>query len=40
MKGYVAQKGSRWYAVIYDGLIPLPVVTLSSGSSGCGRRWR
>ena len=23
MKGYVAQKGNRWYAVIYDGLDPV-----------------
>src|SRR5207253_2807038 len=23
MKGYVAQKGRRWYAVIYDGLDPV-----------------
>ena len=23
MKGYVAQKGDRWYAVIYDGLDPV-----------------
>ena len=23
MKGYVARKGDRWYAVIYDGLDPV-----------------
>jgi hypothetical protein len=23
MKGYVARKGNRWYAVIYDGLDPV-----------------
>lgn len=23
MKGYVAKKGNRWYAVIYDGLDPV-----------------
>jgi hypothetical protein len=23
MKGYVARKGHRWYAVIYDGLDPV-----------------
>lgn len=23
MKGYVAKKGSRWYAVIYEGIDPL-----------------
>lgn len=23
MKGYVARKGKRWYAVIYDGLDPV-----------------
>lgn len=23
MKGYVARKGSRWYAVIYEGLDPV-----------------
>lgn len=29
MKGYVARKGNRWYAVIYDGLDPV---------TGCERR--
>lgn len=23
MKGYVARKGDRWYAVIYEGLDPV-----------------
>jgi hypothetical protein len=23
MKGYVARKGGRWYAVIYEGLDPI-----------------
>lgn len=31
MKGYVARKGDRWYAVIYEGLDPVTV-----GSAGRG----
>jgi len=23
MKGYVARKGSRWYAVVYEGIDPV-----------------
>ena len=40
MKGYVARKGNRWYAVIYEGTDPITGRERSSG--GCGRRvtWR
>ena len=31
MKGYVARKGNRWYAVIYEGLDP---ITGEDGGAG------
>jgi len=39
MKGYVAKKGDRWYAVIYEGLDPVTGKERHSRHpAGTGRR--
>lgn len=32
MKGYVAKKGNRWYAVIYEGSIRSPAANVGAGT--------
>ena len=41
MKGYVAKKGDRWYAVIYEGLDPVTgkVMALTEIPQGCSSKF-